>query len=380
MLMEQTEEIARLLWLRQQLDDLAGTPAVNGAQRLLADVAPVLEPVWSISGGVDESAEAVGFLRRIRGPAETGHNLEVLREVTKAFGAIDLLAPTRRQIWEALARPAQALIASVGDAQGPQETSQYGALLVAPRPRLPSELLSHWSSDSEIVPVLRQVLRDWCDIARHASGERREVAQLTLAAALLTRGAALDGDTATVRWFVDRWLGLAPTDSRVDGTIAALLSDGWRRASIGAEFTDVQDVVTDLRVQATLFRREAKRQHRLHRPVWETQVRGAPVAMLLDTLPGQDSLALVEAIVGSAQNVDDTVANAFLNEHLSAVLDSLSPIEEKVVRSAYLDERTWVQIANDLRMTRYQLDKLRAKIFRKLRHPSRAAVLRDYLD
>ena len=155
------------------------------------------------------------------------------------------------------------------------------------RPSLPARLLAS-QDDAGIVPALRTVLRHWCDLAWHASGEQRETARLTLAAAMLARGAVLDGDTDTVTWFVDRWLGLRPTSYRVDGTSAALLEDGWVQRRVDEEFSAARDNVTSLRI-------ESIEQHRLHRPVWQTQLRGTLVGLLNDPI-GSSGFELIDSV------------------------------------------------------------------------------------
>jgi hypothetical protein len=190
------EQILRdLLWLRHQLNSIAGTPAVTGAWRLAADVVPVLEPVWGIVGLASAEVEAVGFLReygRLGAAPIAGVNAAVTQHAALTFGALELTAPSRREVWDAMERPVQALIDSVD--VGSEDVGQPGTLRPRYSPRLDAGLLTDWLHEDEVVPVLRRILRAWCEIARHATGDRRDVAELLLAAAQLARGAALDGD------------------------------------------------------------------------------------------------------------------------------------------------------------------------------------------
>ena len=172
------------------------------------------------------------------------------------------------------------------------------------RPALPARLLTG-QDDTDIVPALRGVLRRWCDLARHADGERRDTARLTLAAAMLARGAVLDGDSDTVAWFVGRWLGLQPTAYRVDGTSAALLEDGWVHRRVDEEFSAVRDTVTSLRIESAV-------QHRLHRPLWDTQLRGSLVGLLSDPVGSSglelsDTLGVVEPAFEDAVELDRVI-------------------------------------------------------------------------
>jgi hypothetical protein len=209
--------------------------------------------------------------------------------------------------------------------------------------------------------------------------DRRDVAELLLAAAQLARGAALDGDTDTVRWFVDRWLGLAPTESRVDGAVAALLTDGWRRTTADRDLNAAQDAVADVRIRAVGLRAAASLQHRLHRPVWETELHGSPVALLSDPLLafGDCGMAAGKLAASDDDNPLTAVTRILLQEQVQAVLGTLSDREASVM-TMFAEGKSWAQMAKDLRVTRYRLDQVREKALAKLRDPARARVLKDY--
>lgn len=369
-----------LFWLRHQLDSISGTPAVTGAWRLAVEVMPVLEPVWSIVGMASAEVEAVGFLREYGKPGAAptaGVNVAVTQHAVLTFGALELTAPSRREVWDAMERPAQALINSVDVST--EDIGQPGTLRPRYGPRLSAGFLTDWPREDKVVPALRRVLRAWCEIARHATGDRRDVAELLLAAAQLARGAALDGDMDTVRWFVDRWLGLPPTESRVDGAAAALLADGWRRTTADRDLNAAQDAVADLRIRATGLRSAARHQHRLHRPVWETELRGSPVALLSDPLLafGDSGMAADELAASDDDNPVTAVTQIMLQEQIQSVLSTLSDREAGIM-AMFAEGRSWAQMANDLGVTRYRLDQVRERAFYKLRHPSRSQVLQDY--
>jgi hypothetical protein len=120
---------------------------------------------------------------------------------------------------------------------------------------------------------------------------------------MLARGAVLDGDIATVKWFIDKWLGLSTTGARVDGASAALLENGWTASTTDSELSAVIDAVTTLRV-------ESKYQHRLHRPVWETQLSGFPVTLLSEEefqpANGGPSLTLADIITDEGETSSRT--------------------------------------------------------------------------
>jgi hypothetical protein len=59
------EILIELLNLRDQLEQIALTPAVTQAHRLTAQVAQVLEPVWSVvTASAEANTDGVGYLRR----------------------------------------------------------------------------------------------------------------------------------------------------------------------------------------------------------------------------------------------------------------------------------------------------------------------------
>jgi len=379
--------LGELVWLQQQLAAVASSRVVTGAHRLTAEVAPVLEPVWSILARAETTIGGVGFLRRFGledARAEAAEiNAAVAKQAVETYQSLELIAPSTREVWSALARPARALVESVRTAGQPAAAatlrSEPGAATLDPtlRAALPRELLGGWERESAVVPAMRRLLRRWCELARHATGERREVARLTLAAGLLARGAVLDGDTETVAWFIDRWLGQCASPTRVDGVSAALLEDGWTHPRVDDEFSTVRDAVTDLRI-------EAMYQHRLHRPVWETQIGGGPVVLLsepsgsLRAGNGLVPVELADTLVDGAPAPEATAAQALLLEDLEWVLDTLSKRERKVAL-AFAQGRPKQETCAQLRISRHQLYRLEHRVLSKLRHPSRSQRLRDYL-
>ncbi|HKS45804.1 MAG TPA: hypothetical protein VJT49_11980 [Amycolatopsis sp.] len=240
-----------LLSLRQQIAVVASSPVIATARQLTAEVSAVLEPVWSVLASRDNTT-GIGFLRRLGSSATEVQALNdaVAHRAVRIYQELDLAAPAMQDVWRCLAKPADALVASVRSSPRRQAAAPGGertacTLGATVRPVLPVVLFDNWTDDTLVVPALRRVLRHWCDLARNATGEKREVARLTLAAALLARGAVLDGDTATVKWFISRWLGLRSTDTRVDGASAALLENGWVTRSVDDDFSAVRDTVTD---------------------------------------------------------------------------------------------------------------------------------------
>ncbi len=67
-----------------------------------------------------------------------------------------------------------------------------------------------------------------------------------------------------------------------------------------------------------------------------------------------------------------------------SVLKSLTPREERVITLRFgLDDgrpRTLEELGKEFNVTRERIRQIEAKALRKLRHPSRAKRLRDYLE
>ncbi|MBO7213950.1 MAG: RNA polymerase sigma factor RpoD [Clostridia bacterium] len=80
----------------------------------------------------------------------------------------------------------------------------------------------------------------------------------------------------------------------------------------------------------------------------------------------------------------DVVAFAMLKKQLISILDTLTPREEKVLRLRYgIDDgkpRTLEEVGKEFNVTRERIRQIEAKALRKLRHPSRAKKLKEYLD
>jgi DNA-directed RNA polymerase specialized sigma24 family protein len=112
------------------------------------------------------------------------------------------------------------------------------------------------------------------------------------------------------------------------------LENGWHHQTVDDEFSTVRDSVTDLRVEALY-------QYRVHRPVWETQLRGAPVALLGDTSPAGQT---------TDEDSPETLATkALLTDQVQNVLATLSEREAGVVRLLIMEGRTLTGGCGNLR-------------------------------
>lgn len=105
----------------------------------------------------------------------------------------------------------------------------------------------------------------------------------------------------------------------------------------------------------------------------ETPIGEEEDSHLGDFIPDEDAPAPAEA-----------ASHALLKEQLGEVLQSLTPREEKVLRLRFgLEDgrsRTLEEVGKEFNVTRERIRQIEAKALRKLRHPSRAKKLKDFLD
>ncbi len=80
----------------------------------------------------------------------------------------------------------------------------------------------------------------------------------------------------------------------------------------------------------------------------------------------------------------DAVMSITLSEQTRAVLATLTPREEKVLRMRFgigeKSDHTLEEVGQDFFVTRERIRQIEAKALRKLRHPSRAKLLKSYVD
>ena len=80
----------------------------------------------------------------------------------------------------------------------------------------------------------------------------------------------------------------------------------------------------------------------------------------------------------------DTAFYSLLREQLCSVLRTLTPREEQVLKLRFgLEDgraRTLEEVGKEFNITRERIRQIEAKALRKLRHPSRSKLLRDYLE
>ncbi|MFN9189763.1 MAG: sigma-70 family RNA polymerase sigma factor, partial [Pseudanabaena sp.] len=97
----------------------------------------------------------------------------------------------------------------------------------------------------------------------------------------------------------------------------------------------------------------------------------------------EEDSRLGDFIESEGETPDDQVAKSLLREDLESVLGTLSPRERDVLRLRYgLDDgrmKTLEEIGQIFNVTRERIRQIEAKALRKLRHPNRNSVLKEYI-
>ncbi len=86
----------------------------------------------------------------------------------------------------------------------------------------------------------------------------------------------------------------------------------------------------------------------------------------------------------SAQSPFDSTSQRLLREQLLAVIDTLTPREQEVIRQRYglMDgkQKTLEEVGKEFSVTRERIRQIEAKALRKLKHPNRSKRLIDFVD
>lgn len=106
----------------------------------------------------------------------------------------------------------------------------------------------------------------------------------------------------------------------------------------------------------------------------------------LSTPVGDDKEATLEQFVSdqSQPTLYDKVSKELLKEAMNRVLETLSPREKRVLIMRFgLDDgkpKTLEEVGKEFKVTRERIRQIEAKAIRKLKHPTRARKLKDFLD
>lgn len=97
----------------------------------------------------------------------------------------------------------------------------------------------------------------------------------------------------------------------------------------------------------------------------------------------EEDSRLGDFIQDASASPTDQATQALLKDHIREVLETLSPREAKVLEYRFgLEDgkqRTLEEVGKEFGVTRERIRQIEAKAVRKLRHPTRAKKLRDYL-
>ena len=112
--------------------------------------------------------------------------------------------------------------------------------------------------------------------------------------------------------------------------------------------------------------------------------KSAQLPISLETPIGkEEDSRLGDFIESDTENPEQDVAKTLLREDLEGVLATLSPRERDVLRLRYgLDDgrmKTLEEIGQIFEVTRERIRQIEAKALRKLRHPNRNGVLKEYI-
>ena len=128
--------------------------------------------------------------------------------------------------------------------------------------------------------------------------------------------------------------------------------------------------------------------HRLHLPLEKVEevMRVSQNPISLETPVGEEDDSHLGDFIpdDEAYEPADAAAYALLREQLAGVLKTLTPREEKVLclRYGLTDGKmhTLEEVGEEFNVTRERIRQIEAKALRKLRHPSRSKVLKDFLN
>ncbi len=112
--------------------------------------------------------------------------------------------------------------------------------------------------------------------------------------------------------------------------------------------------------------------------------KSAQLPISLETPIGkEEDSRLGDFIESDGETPEDRVAKVLLREDLESVLDTLTPRERDVLKLRYgLDDgrmKTLEEIGQIFNVTRERIRQIEAKALRKLRHPNRNSVLKEYI-
>jgi RNA polymerase primary sigma factor len=106
----------------------------------------------------------------------------------------------------------------------------------------------------------------------------------------------------------------------------------------------------------------------------------------LSTPVGDDKEATLEQFIADQNQptLYDKVSRELLKDAIGEVLQTLSPREQKVLIMRFgLEDgkaKTLEEVGKEFKVTRERIRQIEAKAIRKLKHPTRARKLKDFLE
>jgi len=174
--------------------------------------------------------------------------------------------------------------------------------------------------------------------------------------------------------------------------ITRAISDQARTIRVPVHMIEqINKVMRETRLFQQEFGREPKPHELAERLGWNiTKVKGvknvAREPISLETPVGEEEDSLLGDFIED-KDVDspaNTAAYRLLSEQINAVLKTLPAREQKVIRMRFgLDDgysHTLEEVGYVFKVTRERIRQIEAKALRRLRHPTRARKLKDYLD
>ena len=174
--------------------------------------------------------------------------------------------------------------------------------------------------------------------------------------------------------------------------ITRAISDQARTIRVPVHMIEqINKVMRETRLFQQEFGREPNPEELADRLGWPvTKVKAvknvAREPISLETPVGEEEDSLLGDFIED-KDVDspaNTAAHRLLNEQINSVLNTLPAREQKVIRMRFgLDDgysHTLEEVGYVFKVTRERIRQIEAKALRRLRHPTRARKLKDYLD
>jgi len=99
--------------------------------------------------------------------------------------------------------------------------------------------------------------------------------------------------------------------------------------------------------------------------------------MILSTIESYDTINDVSPVI--VDNCLEELKRQNLKEVVTKVLSTLTPKEERIIRLRFFYNKTLKEVAEMFNVSPERLRQIECKAMRKLKHPSRSNILKDFL-